>query len=451
MRRGAVQSTRFVLLSVGAAVFVLPLAWMFVTAIKPVDQTMTMPPSWVPVAWTLHEDGEAREPHIDPNLYAQAITRGDATVLANFAFQWGVTRDGVFVPVDVPPAGARASSDVTARAHWRSADHDGQPVRIMSPMQTADDSEPLRIYVFPEIGFEFPATVLRDRLALHFDTTDRDVKRSFSVDVPIDLDQHVLEKRHVAWDDRSRLAFVHTEARPVPTAALNRHVGPRWNNFGDAVVRMERFPRYLMNTLLLCFLTVVGTTASSAMVAYGFSRIDWPGRETVFLVVLATMMIPFPVIMVPLYALFRDFGWIGTLRPLWVPAFFASAFNIFLLRQFFRTIPLELSEAARIDGCSELRIFLQIIVPLAKPALVVVAIFQFLATWNDFLGPLIFLTDQNDFTLALGLQFFQSQHGGTPWHLLMAASGLIVAPVIALFFFAQRTFVEGVATSGLKG
>ena len=134
-----------------------------------------------------------------------------------------------------------------------------------------------------------------------------------------------------------------------------------------------------------------------------------------------------------------------------MPTLFASAFNVFLLRQFFMTIPKELSEAARIDGCSELRIFAQVVIPLAKPAITVVALFQFLATWNDFLGPLIYLTDQKDYTLALGLQFFQSQQGGTQWHYLMAASTLVVAPVILLFFLAQRTFIEGVSMSGLKG
>jgi len=162
------------------------------------------------------------------------------------------------------------------------------------------------------------------------------------------------------------------------------------------------------------------------------------------------MMIPFPVTMVPLYALFRELGWIGTLRPLWVTAFFASAFNVFLLRQFFRTIPMELSEAARIDGCSEFRIFWQVILPLCRPALVVVGLFTFLGTWNDFLGPLIYLTDQRDFTLALALKSMQQKSALTDWHYLMAASTLVILPIIALFLAAQRHFVEGIATTGGK-
>ena len=154
--------------------------------------------------------------------------------------------------------------------------------------------------------------------------------------------------------------------------------------------------------------------------------------------------------MVPIYSLFKSLGWIGGFKPLWVPSFLASAFNVFLLRQFFLTLPKDMSEAARIDGCSEIQIFLRIILPLSKSALLVVALFQFMATWNDFLGPLIFLTEQKDFTLALGLQSFQSQNGGTAWHQLMAASTLVVLPVMALFFFTQRAFVEGIASTGGK-
>ena len=224
----------------------------------------------------------------------------------------------------------------------------------------------------------------------------------------------------------------------------------QWRNYGDAINAMGYFWRYVGNTFFVCLMSVIGTVMSSALAAYGFSRIDWKGRDKVFLILLATMMIPFPVVMVPIYGLFKNLGWIGTFKPLWVPAFFASAFNVFLLRQFFLTLPKDISEAARIDGCSELQIFLRIILPLCKPALLVVALFQFLFSWNDFLGPLIFLTEQKDYTLALGLQSFQSQSGGTAWHHLMAASTLVVLPVLVLFFFAQRTFIEGIAATGGK-
>jgi len=242
-----------------------------------------------------------------------------------------------------------------------------------------------------------------------------------------------------------------TEAKNYPSDKILKKPSPRWDNFVKAIQAMKVFPTYLKNTLILCLLTVTGTVLSSSLAAYGFSRIEWRGRNKVFMVALATMMVPFPVTMVPMYCLFRWLGWVGTLKPLWVGSFFAGAFNVFLLRQFFMTLPKDLSEAARIDGCSEFRIFWQIILPLCRPALMVVALFQFMYTWNDFLGPLIYLTKQEDYTLALGLQLFQSQHGGTEWHYLMAASTLVALPIIVLFFFTQKTFIEGISMTGIKG
>jgi len=230
-----------------------------------------------------------------------------------------------------------------------------------------------------------------------------------------------------------------------------------WGNFWDAIkygsetLHYIPFLVYAMNTVLLCVLVVAGTVASNSLVAYSFARLRWPGRDFAFAVTLATMMVPFPVLMVPTFALFRWLDWIGTYRPLWVPAWFGSAFSIFLLRQFFRTLPFELSEAAKIDGASEWRIFRDVIIPLSKPAMAVVALFAFMGVWNDFLGPLIYLLDQKMFTLSLGLQFYQSQNGGTTWNLLMAASTIVIAPVIILFFFTQRLFIQGIALTGLKG
>ena len=235
---------------------------------------------------------------------------------------------------------------------------------------------------------------------------------------------------------------------PEPASSTLHHAAANysavWND------RTVQFPVYLRNTLIVAALGVIGMTLSSAVVAYGLSRIQWRGRGAVFALILATMMIPFPVLMVPLYIIFRELGWIGTLRPLWVPAWFGGAFNIFLLRQFFLTIPVELDEAARLDGCSHWTIFWKVILPLSKPALAVVALFHFIYVWNDFVGPLIFLTNRDQFTLALGLQLYQSQAGNTPWNLLMAASTLMISPLILLFVLTQRTFVRSVATEGLK-
>jgi len=223
-----------------------------------------------------------------------------------------------------------------------------------------------------------------------------------------------------------------------------------WSNFKTAM-NIIPFWTYTMNTVIVCVLSVIGTLISSVLVAYAFARLQWKGRETVFKIVLATMMIPFPVLMVPLFVLFSKIGWTGSLRPLWVPTFFASAFNIFLLRQFFRSIPMELSEAARIDGCSEFGILVRIILPLSKPALLVVALFQFIYSWNDFMGPLIYLTRQDTFTLSLGLQFYQSQQGGSQWNYLMAAATLVVLPVLVIYFIAQKYFIEGISLTGIKG
>jgi multiple sugar transport system permease protein len=210
------------------------------------------------------------------------------------------------------------------------------------------------------------------------------------------------------------------------------------------------FRLYIHNSMVVAVLSVLGMVLSSAVVAYGFSRIRWRGRDATFVVVLATMMIPFTVIMMPQYLLFKHLGWIGSLRPLWVPAWFSGGFSIFLLRQFFMGIPRELDEAARLDGCSHPRIFWHIILPLARPALAVAGLLQFITTWNDFAAPLVFLNHEEKYTAALGLQMYQGQHSGIPWNLVMAASVMVIAPVVGVFLLAQRALIKGVATQGLK-
>ena len=228
--------------------------------------------------------------------------------------------------------------------------------------------------------------------------------------------------------------------------------GELFENYG-AVVRSDTFdyPLYTRNTLIITVLSLAGVLVSSTIAAYGFARIPFRGRNAMFAICLATMMIPFPVIMVPSYILFKHLGWVGTFLPLWVPAWFAGAFNVFLLRQFFMGIPKELEESAMLDGCSRWGCFWRIMLPLSKPALAVVALFHCLAVWNDLVGPLIYLSRKSQFTLALGLQFLQAKSGDTPWNQLMAASTLIVVPVVVLFVLAQRTFIRGIATTGLKG
>ena len=221
-----------------------------------------------------------------------------------------------------------------------------------------------------------------------------------------------------------------------------------WENFPRALTHIP-FALYTWNTLKICVLSVVGTTLSCALVAYSLAKVPWRGRNWIFYSLLATMILPGQVTMIPTFTIFKSLGWIGTTLPLWVPSFFGSAFNIFLLRQFFLTIPAELSDAARIDGCSDGAIFWRIVLPLSRPALATVALFTFIANWNDFLGPLLYLNDERSYTLSLGLQRFVSQHGAE-WSLLMAASTVMTVPIIVLFFFAQRTFIQGISTTGMK-
>ena len=217
------------------------------------------------------------------------------------------------------------------------------------------------------------------------------------------------------------------------------------------------FPLYARNTLVIAALAVIGTTISSAFVAYGFSKVRFRGRGMLFGMMLSTMMIPFPVTLVSLFALYRwldvhtPIQFLGTNKPLWLPACFGTAFNIFLLRQFFMTIPDELSEAARIDGCSDFAIFWRIVLPLSRPALSCVALFTFMGVWNDGLGPSVYLQHPEQYTLALGLSQLQGYRGAvTDWNQLMGASTLVIAPLIILFFLTQRTFIQGIATTGMK-
>ena len=233
-----------------------------------------------------------------------------------------------------------------------------------------------------------------------------------------------------------------------------RHVGLRWQNYTEAFdylpVETNKGLVYLKNTLILVVLGVIGTLLSSSIVAYGFSRLKFPGKNTLFNILLATMMLPGAVTLLPQFLIFRTLGWIDTLYPLWVPAFFGSAFNIFLLRQFFQQIPMELEDAAKIDGCGYLRTFWDIMIPQIKPALAVIAIWTFMGAWNNFMGPLIYVNSPENMPLSYALQLFQGDRSGEPG-LLMAFATMTILPVLGLFFFTQRYFIEGVTLSGLGG
>jgi multiple sugar transport system permease protein len=316
-----------------AFIFLFPFLWLLSTSLKPLEQTMSIPPIWIPRSYSIIENGEK----------IKVIHRGHVDRIENGVTYYQVT--------EKLPEGA-------------------------------------------------------------FDKKQRNFIRQES-------------------DIQSRIKF-------------------EFRNF-ITVTKTIPFFLYLRNTLIVCLLGVLGVLISNSLVAYGFSKIKWRGRDTFFYISLATMMIPFPVTMIPLFTVFKKLSMTGTLMPLWVPAFFGSAFNIFLLRQFFKSIPNDLVEAGRIDGCGEFQIFFKLMLPLSRPILTVIGLFHFMYAWNDFMGPLIYLTDQNTFTLSLGLQSFQSQTGGTEWHLLMAASTMVILPIIVIFFFAQKTFIESITLSGTKG
>ncbi|RKN85489.1 carbohydrate ABC transporter permease [Paenibacillus ginsengarvi] len=222
----------------------------------------------------------------------------------------------------------------------------------------------------------------------------------------------------------------------------------KWSNY-SYVLEATGFLRFFGNSLFIAVLATLGALISSSIVAYGFAKIDWPGRELLFTLMLVTMMIPFEVVMIPLFTVFKHLGWIGTLKPLIIPWWFGDPFSIFILRQFMMGLPNEMSQAAKIDGCSEFGIYARIILPLLKSPLWVVAIFAFMGSWNDFFGPLIYLTDDRHFTLSLGLYSFLTTHVKM-WQTMFAYAVLMSLVPLALFFMAQKSFIRGLSMTGFK-
>ena len=363
-----------------AAAFALPFVWLLSTSLKPIEQTNSLPLSFIPRAYYAELGGRRMEVTLDfevtqPGAVVRYLAGEEAGELG---FEGSKQLENGSAPVTILHYVAAGSWHVTQRLDRRPGEGGPAPIWDVIPRENVESRIRFRWENYPralaELGGDSPG-------------------------------------------DRHRVGF--------------------WT--------------FLGNSLTVAVLGVLGTVFSNAVIAYGFARLKWRGRDAFFALTLATMMVPFPVLMVPLYGVFRAMGLIGTLLPLWLPTWFGSAFNIFLMRQFFRTIPEELSEAARIDGCSEWRIFWRIIIPLSTPVLVVAALFHFIFAWNDFLAPLLYLTRKDTYTLALALESYQSQNGGVQWHYLMAASAVTILPVIILFLFAQKTFIRGIATTGSKG
>jgi len=223
----------------------------------------------------------------------------------------------------------------------------------------------------------------------------------------------------------------------------------QWRNYIDAMSYIPFFT-YLENTLLITVFSTLGVVLACPIVAYSFAKLRWKGRGPAFAATIAVMMIPGQVTMIPLFLLFSKLGWVGTPWPLIVPAFFGVPFYIFLLRQFFLGLPDSLIDAARIDGAGEFRIYATIMLPLARSAVLAVGLFQFMASWTDFIGPLLYLTNETSYTLSLGLQQFQSQKG-SEWGMMMAVATMMTVPIIVLYFFLQKTFIQGITFTGIKG
>jgi multiple sugar transport system permease protein len=377
------------LLGGASFLFLVPFVWLVITSLKPIEQSMTMPPTWIPRAYYADVGAGRTEVTLD----YRAVQTGAVVEVTD---DENAGKQVFYSDEQLERAVAEGVSSASVRVLYR-VERGWWRATEKLPRGAKAGTNPRWRFVAPE-------------------------------------------------NIQSRIVF-------------------RWENYPDALNRLDggsddpeslaskhrvSFGRFTANSLIICVLGVIGTVLSNAIVAYGFARIRWKGRDAFFAITLATMMVPFPVLMVPLYGVFKELNMIGTLMPLWVPAWFGSAFNIFLMRQFFRAIPEELSEAARIDGCSEWTIFWRIILPLSKPVLATAGVLHFLHAWNDFMGPLLYLTRKETFPLSLALQSFQAQNGGVQWHHLMAASTVTVIPVIVLFFLAQKTFVQGIATTGSK-
>jgi multiple sugar transport system permease protein len=228
---------------------------------------------------------------------------------------------------------------------------------------------------------------------------------------------------------------------------------PQWSNYPGVFARIP-FGLWMLNSTVVVALATSGTIFSASLVAYSFARFRWRGRDIIFAITLATMMLPAEVTLIPTYMIFRTLRWLNTIRPLWVPAWFGGAFAIFLMRQFIMTIPRELDEAATIDGASPFRILVTVLLPLMKPVMATLTIMSIIWGWNDFMGPLIYLASPEKFTLALGLRYFDvvpDQAQFPQRHFLMAACVMSTTPIILLFFAGQRYFVQGIVMSGIKG
>lgn len=431
-------------LAVGSTLFMLPFLWLVGTSFKQPEETLIFPPRWLPnmaaapraSPWSDGQiehalrlgalsvrDAEAREEPVAAQWQAAspATTLSEGVVVYDFARADTAMVTAEFdLPLDPAELTLRMRQDDSWHGVSARLETGGRAYETTDALYLGSDGS-------REWTFRLPGVERRDQRAMGI----WPLKDAGPGDMS---------------DSRARFTVrIHHKSRPGATLA-------RWTqSYRDAWYYDENWPNYLLNSVWIVVLSVIGQVLSCSMAAYAFARLRWPGREMVFGIVLATMMLPTMVVMVPQFLIFKSLGWYNTLLPLWVPAFVGTPFFIFLLRQFMLSVPRELEEAARIDGCSWWGIYWRIMLPLMKPALAAVAIFTFMNAWNEFMAPLIYLNDQRLYPLSLGLFVFRgAQQFQANFNMLMAASTLMTLPVIAIFFLAQRYFIEGVTLTGMK-
>lgn len=386
-------------LVVGSIVFGFPFVWLLLTSFKEErDLSMTDGIMWVPMVQLEHPFTDPERPLAQANYQGRSVQANILEALPGGKVKMEVDR----------PYGLRGRQFEAGKGEFK-------PIPRLGPMVSADyKGKTVEGFVFREL-----------------DSGNRLVE--------------ILKPTELKGE---RFEVLTGTEKPI------RVQGLRWQNYLEAIEWMPFEANYgltyLQNTMILVILGTIGTLLSCSIVAYGFSRLTFPGRKQLFIVMLATMMLPGAVTMLPSFLIFRSLGWIDTLKPLWVPSFFAGAFNVFLINQFFQTIPMELEDAAKIDGCSYLRTFWQVMLPQIKPVLAAIAIWTFMGTWNNFMGPLIYISSPENMPLAYALQLFNSERGGS-FGLMMAFATMATIPVIILFFTAQRWFIEGVQLSGIGG
>ncbi len=397
-------------------VFLIPFVWLLTSSFKSESHLFTKPPEWIP---------RGEYVHLGDGRWAEVIRQ---EVLE-------------YHPLEYDEQG-RALERRPKRTKVTLVDREGNPLLkdlfTVDPPADLDDMDQGIIHAALKEGFAKAGIQLPSQPRL------KPVWAGYRWEIPVGETTYTLEHRdastHVLTDEPSRMVV---DSERIETKA--------WPTFRHYVKGIEgfHFSLFLQNTLRIALFSVIGTVLSSSWVAFGFSIIEWRGRDKLFYLMLATMMLPPQVTMIPVFVIFKSLGWCNTYLPLIVPTFLGNAFFIFLLRQFFLTIPKDLIDAARVDGCSTFRIYWQIVLPLSVPALATVALFTFMWSWNDFMGPLIYVVDEAKYTLSLGLAMFKGRFASR-YGEMMAVSVLLTLPIIVLFFFTQKTFIQGIKTSGMK-